>query len=67
MRNTNESARMPDIARKTRTNARAEPARRRKFKPPRRPISFRCVSVVAAARGALRQYRPQPFGHEANK
>ncbi|PRH20508.1 hypothetical protein C6T56_12600 [Burkholderia multivorans] len=28
--------------------------------------SFRCVSVVAMACDALRQYRAPPFGHEDN-
>ncbi|PRF66231.1 hypothetical protein C6Q28_03340 [Burkholderia multivorans] len=28
--------------------------------------SFRCVSVVAIACDALRQYRAPPFGHEDN-
>ncbi|AXF23163.1 hypothetical protein CUJ89_22140 [Burkholderia pyrrocinia] len=66
MRPENESRYAPDIARQTRTNPRDCVPRSRNCKRPCGVISFRCVSVVAAARDALRQYRPQQFGHEGN-
>ncbi|TES62428.1 hypothetical protein E2P84_41705 [Burkholderia cepacia] len=64
MRLENECRHTRDIARQTRTNPLERVRRPRNYKPSRLMISFRCVSVVAAARGALRQYRPRSFRHE---
>ncbi|RQZ90909.1 hypothetical protein DF053_02795 [Burkholderia cepacia] len=64
MRLENECRHTLDIARHTRTNPFERVRRPRNYKPLRLMISFRCVSVVAAVRGALRQYRPRSFRHE---
>ncbi|RXV67551.1 hypothetical protein D1006_20015 [Burkholderia stabilis] len=66
MRPASEYRRLPDIARQSWMNPRDGIRRSRNGKRPRGAISFRCVSVVAAACDALRQYRPQSFGHEGN-
>ncbi|QRR07327.1 hypothetical protein FPJ27_13420 [Burkholderia sp. MS455] len=62
----NECRHRRDIAHQPRTNPLDRVRRSRNCKRPRDVISFRCVSVVAAARDALRQYRPQSFRHEGN-
>ncbi|MBA9897201.1 hypothetical protein D7207_11045 [Burkholderia cepacia] len=64
MRLENECRHTADIARQTRINPLERVRRPRNYKPSCFMISFRCVSVVAAARGALRQYWPRSFRHE---
>ncbi|MPV69092.1 hypothetical protein GD429_25425 [Burkholderia sp. BE17] len=66
MQPKNEFRHMRDTAQQTRMNPSDRVRRSRNCKRACGVISFRCVSVVAAARGALRQYRPQSFRHEGN-